>query len=120
MKSDFLTNITPEQRLEMQEKARLSREKKKEAGKHLRQDFADESIFRENASKIGFRLASSYIAASEQKYLRRLLKHLDKDMGWWRECNGYKNVEQWCKDNPNMPAYYLQALSIEDYLEEGK
>ena len=89
MNSDFLTNMTPEQRLEIQEKARLSREKKKEAGKHLRQDFADESVFRENASKIGLRLAPSYIAATEQKYLRRLLKHIDKDMDWWRECNRY-------------------------------
>lgn len=116
----MLGNLSKEERLANLEKARISREKKKEAGKHLRQDFADESVFRENASNIGFRLASSYIPASEQKYLRRLLKHLDKDMDWWRESNGYKNVEQWCKDNPNMPAYYLQALTIEDYLEEGK
>lgn len=118
MKSDFLTNMTSEQRLEMREKARLSLEQKKEDGKHLRQDFADEAVFRENASKIKFRLASAYIPASEQKYLRRLLKHINKDMNWWRECNGYKSVEQWCKDNTNMPAYYLQSLTIEDYLEE--
>lgn len=116
----MLGNLSKEERLTNLEKARISRKKKKEAGKNLRQDFADESVFRENASKIGFRLASSYIPASEQKYLRRLLKQLGKDMDWWRECNGYKNVEQWCKDNPNMPAYYLQALTIEDYLEEGK
>ena len=117
MASDHLANITPEQRLEMQEKARIAREQKKEDGKHLRQDFADEAVFRENASKIKFRLAPSYIPATEQKYLRRLLKHIDKDMNWWRECNGYKSVERWCKDNPNMPAYYLQSLTIEDYLE---
>lgn len=113
-----LGNFTPEERAANLEKARKAREQKKEAGQHLRNDFVDEPHWRANASKLGFRLAASYIPASEGKYLRRLLKHLDRDMDWWRECTGYKNVEQFYKDNPDWPCYALQGITIDDYLEE--
>lgn len=56
-----LTNITPEQRAEMMEKAKLSKLAKKEAGKDLKQDFMDENHFRALASRYGIRLPASYI-----------------------------------------------------------
>jgi len=41
MKTNNLPTITPEQRLEMQAKAKATREAKKLAGESLKQDFPD-------------------------------------------------------------------------------
>ena len=58
---DYLKNLTDEQRQELREKSRLTKEAKKKAGENLYQDFGDLTHWRALASKAGVRLPASYI-----------------------------------------------------------
>ncbi|MNF64839.1 hypothetical protein D3C85_292890 [compost metagenome] len=113
-----VANLTEEQRKEMYEKARISREEKKKAGEHLKNDFLDEGHWRELASQVGFRLAAKHIPCSETKYIKRLLNHLGKEADWWKENNGYNKFSSFAKDNPDWPAFAAQGLVLEDYFNE--
>lgn len=111
--------LTSEQRKEILAKAAASREEKKKAGEHLKQDFAeDENHWRSLASKVGFRLAAKHIPASETKYLKRLLNHLGLEAEWWKEKNGFSKFSDFYKNNPDWPAYAAQGLILEDYFDE--
>lgn len=113
-----LALLTLEQRQEILAKAAASREAKKEAGLHLKQDFLDESHWRDLASQVGFRLAAKHIPCSETKYIKRLLKHLGKEPEWWKESNGFSKFNQFAVNNPDWPAYAAQGLILEDYFDE--
>ena len=118
-KKSHLVALTPEQREIMLEKSRISREAKKKAGEHLKQDFGeDETLWRKLASEVGFRLAAKHIPCSETKYIKRLLKHLDRTPEWWKEVNGYTKFSQFAKNNPDWPMFACQGLILEDYFNE--
>ena len=121
MKQNNLPTITPEQRLEMQVKAKATREAKKLAGENLKQGFSDESHWRDLASRIGFRMPASYIPCSETKYLKKLLKLCRIDPRQWAEIEGFSSLKQFGIDNPDWPCYARCGLVLEYYFdEEGK
>lgn len=107
-----LNEISPEKRLELLEQARIAREAKKEAGKHLRQDWADAPVWDYLRSELAIKSPLYYIPASETKYISRTLKKLGKDTGWFYE-HFCQPVSKWAILNPKAPAYVLQGLMME-------
>lgn len=107
-----LKEFSPEQRIEFLEQARIAKEAKKEAGKHLRQDWADAKLWEWLRSKTGVKAPLYYIPCTETKYVSRTLKKIGKDSVWWKEYFAH-SVPQWCEWNPNVPAYVLQGLMLE-------
>lgn len=119
MNKDYLTNLTPEQRLEMREKAKASKAAKKLfAEENLKTSWQDENHWRELASRIGFRLPASYIPCSEVKHLKRLLKLCKIDPKQWAEIEGYSSLKGFALDNPEIPAYARCGLVLEHYFDE--
>lgn len=116
----YLENLTPEQREEMRRKASETREAKKIAGENLKKDYLDMPHWRELASKAacGIRFPSDYIPCSDVKYARRVLKKLGRDVDWWKEKTGYKNLAEFGKMNPEWNAQAMVGLILEDYFEE--
>lgn len=115
MKSDYLKNLTAEQRVELREKAKASREAKKLAGAILKNDFADEPHWRELASKIGFRMPATYIPCSETKHLKKALKLCNIDPKEWAEIEGYSSLKGFGIDNPDWPAYARIGTLLEHF-----
>lgn len=120
MNKDYLSNLTPEQRLEMREKAKASKAAKKLfAEDNLKTSWQDENHWRELASRIGFRLPTSYIPCSETKHLKRLLKVCNIDVKDWAEIEGYSSLRGFGVDNPEIPAYVRCGLVLEYYFDNG-
>ena len=119
MNKDYLSNLTPEQRLEMREKAKASKAAKKLfAEENLKTSWQDENHWRELASRIGFRLPARYIPCSELKHLKRLLKLLQIDPKHWAEIEGCKTLKAFSVLNPEMPSYARCGLVLEYYFEK--
>lgn len=116
----FLENLTTEQREELREKSRLTKEAKKEAGKDLFQDFGDDlTHWRSLASEAGIRLPASYLPNSEVKYIRRVANKLGIDMQEYLEACGVTNLKALARLNPNFPIYVEIGLLLE-YWDENK
>lgn len=107
-----LKEFSPEQRTEFLEQARIAKEAKKEAGKHLRQDWADAKLWEWLRAKTKVKAPLYYIPANETKHVSRTLKKIGKDNAWWKEHFAI-TIGKWCEWNPNVPAYVLQGLILE-------
>ena len=105
MKTNYLQNLTPEQRLELREKAKESKAAKKLAGEALKQDWADEAYMRSLASEYGVRLPATFIPNTETKYLRRAASKIGLDIKVYLEDAGAKNLKELVEMNPNTPAW---------------
>lgn len=119
MKSTYLQNLTPEQRQELRAKAAQSREDKKKAGEHLKQDWVDEAYMRGLASEFNIRLPASYVPNIETKYLRRVAKKLNIDLNAYVEACGVKNLKELVSLNPDHPAY-VEVCHMLEYYKENK
>lgn len=119
MRENRLNDFTPEERAANLLKAREAREAKKEANEHLRNDFLDEKHWRELASRAGFRLPATYVPSSEVKYIKRLLKHLGRDVEWWLERTGYRKLQEFSEMNPDWPMVACLGLILEDHFDEN-
>lgn len=114
----MLTNLTQEERLEMQAKAKASKEAKRNwANENLKLSYADESHWRSLASEAGFRLAPSYEPSTNVKYIRRLLKHTGKDNSWLELHTGCKNANEFAKMEPLWTAFAIQGTLLENYFD---
>jgi len=118
MKTDYLANITPDQRAEMQEKARISREQKKEQAKNLKLEYADETHWRSLASEYGLRLPTAYLPNTETRYVKRAAKKLGVDLQEYLEDCGVKNVKQLVQLNPTHTALSEVGMLLEWYKEK--
>lgn len=98
-------------------KAQETINSKKEIAKSFKQDWSDENVWREMASKLGFRLAPFYAHSSERKYLNRILKVVNRDYDWWKD-NFDTSLNEWCRKNENVPAWVMQGLVMECYFSE--
>lgn len=114
----YLSSLSEKDKEEMRNKARESREAKKKAGKHLKQDFLDLNYWKEIASEAGIRLPMSYIPASETKYAKKALKKLGIDQKEWLEAEGFANMKQFAQNNPDWPAYAVVGLVLEYWKEK--
>lgn len=115
----MLGNLSKEERLANLEKARISREKKKEAGKHLRQAYVDEAYHRKTASKFGLRMPASYISACNTKHLKRVMKKLEINPSEWLAVEGYKSLADFGRENPTVSAAEHIGILLEWYCENG-
>ena len=97
----YLQDLTTEQREELREKSRISREAKKLAGQNLKKDFEDLSYWKSLASEAGVRMPSSHIPSSDTKYIRRVASKLGIDLKQYLEYSGVTNLKALWKLNPD-------------------
>lgn len=116
-----LANATQEQRKAWLDKSVESRRLKKLAGENLIQDWGDDgNEWSRLASLAKFRLPPSHLPSSELKYVRKLLKKIDRDMDWCKTVFGYTSMMQFSKDNPKWNIVALCGLILEDWNDEIK
>lgn len=111
--------FTKEEREAGRVKAALTRQKRKEAATSLKTEYADENHWRELASRTSFRLANREIPASQTKYLKRILAHLELDVTFYQELTGFSKSKDFSAANPTWTAMALQGLILESYYAEG-
>ena len=107
-----LKEISAEERDKLLEQARIAREAKKEAGKSLRQDWADAPLWEYLRSELGIKCPLYYIPSTEVKYYNRTMKKIGKDSDWFKE-HFAPSFKKWNEWNKNVPAYVLQGLMLE-------
>lgn len=118
---EHLLSITAEERAAMVERSKqVKKEQKEYAEANLKLDFMDEPVWRKMASEVGFRLATRYAPSTNPKYIRKLLKHIEKDSKWLEEHTGCKNPIILATMNPTWPAFAVQGCILESYLSELK
>ncbi len=113
-----LNNLSPEQRQEMLQKAKESRKiKAKWAQENLKQDYLDESHWRDLAKKHGYKLPVKNHQAGS-KFVNRFLKHFDLSREWYQDVTGWVNGNEEARKNPTMPAFAQTGFLLEAYEEE--
>jgi len=108
-----LKDITPEQRAEMREKARIKKEQNQQwALANLRTEWDDDHAWRELASRYGIRLPVWYMPASP-KVIRKALKQLGRDTSWWKDVTGWSKLEDEQENNPKMNGVCAVGIILE-------
>ena len=111
-----VATLTPEQRAEMQEKARLSRELKKENSANIVPSL-DDKYWRETASSLGVRMPPAVAQSHEFKWLKRACNKLNIDVNYWtKEIVGAKSLKEVADMNPNIGACGVMGLVLEAYV----
>lgn len=117
MKSEYLKDVTPEMRLEMQEKARLSRIAKREyAETHLKTEYADMTYWKSLAGELNVRLHQRYDVGV--KGIKRVCNQLGIEVSKFVTSTGCKTLQEWVKLNPTWGALPLACMVMEYYVEE--
>lgn len=108
----MLSDISPEQRAEMQRKAAAKREEdKKFAAQNLRNDFSDKLQWRRLASAYKVRLPSWYVRNTRS--IRRAAKTLGFDGCWVTDQTGHASLRELMESNPTWPSYAFIGLMLE-------
>lgn len=116
MRKEYLKDVTPEMRLEMQERARLSRIAKREyAEAHLKTEYADMTYWKSLASELNVRLPQRYDVGV--KGIRRVAKQLGVDVQQFVSSTGFSTLNELCKANPTWTSRALACLLIDWYIE---
>lgn len=111
-----ILQITPEDRLKFQAQAALTKEaNKKWAEENLRNDFADEKLWRSLSQQYSVRLPQWHVPSTETKYIKRALKKLNLDSSWWTDQTGCDNFKEFSDLNTEYPAYACIGLVLEAY-----
>ena len=120
MKSDYLQNLSTEDRNELRKKAKEKMEAKKLlAQENMVTDFGEDEIhWKSLAKKYGLRLPRWYVSNSETKYLRRAMKKLNVDTQDYLDYCGASTMKQLVDMNPNYPAAAEVGMFLE-YVEEN-
>lgn len=114
-----LPTLTPELRAEMQEKARIVREEKKEKAKGYKQEYMSKNHWAELCSKYKMKMPPYYAHCSETKYLRRAIRKIDKrHIHDYPEAMGCKSLKELVGCNPSYTAYAVLGLYLE-WVEDG-
>lgn len=112
MPRHYFKEFSPEERKINLELARVARGEKIEAGKCLRQDWADSPLWDYLRSEIKIKCPPYYLPSTEIKYYSRTMKKIGKDTSWLKE-HFAPSVSKWNEWNKNVPAYVLQGLLLE-------
>lgn len=117
-----ITNMTPEERQEVLDKAQVARRERREAAiRHAEENlctvYEDEPAWRDMASNLGVRLPSWYDEPSPRN-IKRFLKKINKDVNWFKEMNGVSKLDQWGKMNPRWTMLACAGIMLEDMQEE--
>ena len=108
----YLKEISPEERKRNLELARVAKEAKVEAGKSLRQDWADSPLWDYLRSELKIKSPLYYLPSTDIKHYNRTMKKIGKDSAWFKE-HFAPSVNKWNEWNKNVPAYVLQGLMLE-------
>ena len=112
-----LTALTPDQRQEAVEKAKLAREQKKLDCSHIRTEYADLPHWRELASKYGIRLPTAHFPATDVKYVKRAARKVDIDIKDYAESTGCKTLKEFAELNESWSSQAMVGLFLEWYDE---
>lgn len=105
-RKNHLASITPEEREAIQAKSKAAMaEKKAWAKEHLRNDFADNPLWRELAKKYDVKLPPYYEPNTETKYLHRVFKKTGTCCKEYLEACGATTLKQLASMNPAYPAF---------------
>lgn len=111
-----IANMTPEQRAEALEKARIARAEQTAswmASAHLlKTDFSDAAHWRKLASKHGVRMPGAHVPGSEFRFIRKAARKLGIEPQEIRDAFG-GDVKQIHAMNPNWPAFAIIGLLLE-------
>ena len=108
----YLKEISPEERKRNLELARVAKEAKVEAGKSLRQDWAESPLWDYLRSELKIKSPLYYLPSTDIKHYNRTMKKIGKDSAWFKE-HFAPSVNKWNEWNKNVPAYVLQGLMLE-------
>lgn len=107
--------MTQEERIEYQEKARITRLNQIAfAEQNLRNDFADTQHWRDLAAKHGIRMPAWHVPGTDLRYMKRALRKIGKDSKWMTSCTGFNTLEEFATSNPKWPAFALIGLLLEN------
>ena len=116
IKKNNLPELTKEQRSELLEKARLSRELKKANSENIVVSL-DDKYWRETASSLGLRMPPAVAQAHEFKWLKRACNKLNIDVNYWtKEIVGAKSLKEVADMNHNIGACGIMGLVLEAYM----
>ena len=116
IKKNNLPTLTKEQRSELLEKARLSRELKKANSENIVVSL-DDKYWRETASSLGVRMPPDVAQSHEFKWLKRACNNLNIDVNYWtKEIVGAKSLKEVSDMNPNIGAAGVMGLVLEAYV----
>lgn len=115
----LLADLTPEQRLEMRQKASEAREAEKQwVIGNLRTDYLDDWYWSKLSTEIGVRLPNKYRKPS-LKLIRRFLRGINKKPEWFREVWGVKRMEDVWEMNPTLNCRAICGYTLES-INEGE
>lgn len=117
----MIANMTPEQRAEALEKARIARAEKTAAWKAtahlLKSDFSDSAYWHKLASKFKVRMPGAHVPGSEFKAIRKAARKLGIEPSQIRDAFG-GDVKHIHAVNPTWPAFAIIGLLLE--MAEGE
>ena len=117
----MIANMTPEQRAEALDKARIARAEKTAAWKAsshlLKSDFSDSAYWHKLASKFKVRMPGSHVPGSEFKAIRKAARKLGIEPAQIRDTFG-GDVKHIHAMNPTWPAFAIIGLLLE--MAEGE
>ena len=117
----MIANMTPEQRAEALEKARIARAEKTAAWKAtahlLKSDFSDSACWHKLASKFKVRMPGAHVPGSEFKAIRKAARKLGIEPSQIRDAFG-GDVKHIHAMNPTWPAFAIIGLLLE--MAEGE
>ena len=117
----MIANMTPEQRAEALDKARIARAEKTAAWKAtahlLKSDFSDSAYWHKLASKFKVRMPGAHVPGSEFKAIRKAARKLGIEPAQIRDTFG-GDVKHIHAMNPTWPAFAIIGLLLE--MAEGE
>ena len=112
----MIANMTPEQRAEALDKARIARSEKIAAWKAsahlLKSDFSDSAYWHKLASKFKVRMPGPHVPGSEFKAIRKAARKLGIEPAQIRDTFG-GDVKHIHAMNPTWPAFAIIGLLLE-------
>ena len=112
MSNPSFTPMSQEQR----EAVRLKRIADQEWAKaNLKDDFADESVWRALGSEYSVRFPQRHVPGTELKYLKRTCKKLGLEISTFLESTGFTTLKQLVSANKTYPSWAFVGLILEFY-----
>jgi hypothetical protein len=101
---------------EQREEVRLKRIADQEWAKdNLKDDFADEPVWRALGSEYSVRFPQRHVPGTELKYLKRTCKKLGLEISAFLESTGFSTLKQFAEANKTYPSWAFVGLILEFY-----
>lgn len=120
-KINYLSTLTPEDRVAMRlktdETKRLAKEKRESEAHLYKTEWADKSYWQDLAVKHSIRMPNE-LQAPTLTWMRKYLNRLGVVHSVWLEACGLKSLQQWIDLNPQHTLYSFVGNALE-YKEDG-